>query len=133
MSWGSQWPSTPRDSRSAQTQRGTRPQQRSCRHMIGLTTDDITADGKRFKDAGVEFIEDPTDYDTVRAATFNDPEGNLLRRLYLCLGHAVELEELEKVAFRIVEGRSPDGVIVRRILDELDSSVLKTLPVRRDR
>ena len=51
--------------------------------MIGLTTDNITvtADGKRFKDAGVEFIEDPTDYDTVRAATFNDPEGNLLQLL----------------------------------------------------
>src|SRR5215467_10193239 len=28
------------------------------RHMIGLTTDDITADWKRLKDAGVEFIED---------------------------------------------------------------------------
>jgi len=51
--------------------------------MIGLTTDNITvtADGKRFKDAGVEFIEDPTDYDTVRAATFNVPEGNLLQLL----------------------------------------------------
>src|SRR5215510_2141027 len=67
--------------RARHAQRGTRPQQRSCRHVIGLTTDDITADGKRFKDAGVEFIEDPTDYDTVRAATFNDPEGNLLQLL----------------------------------------------------
>jgi len=36
--------------------------------MIGLTTDDITADGKRFKDAGVEFIEDPTDYAKREAA-----------------------------------------------------------------
>jgi len=51
------------------------------RHMIGLTTDDITADWKRLKDAGVEFIEDPTDYDTVRVATFKDPEGNLLQLL----------------------------------------------------
>jgi len=51
------------------------------RHMIGLTTDDITADWRRLKDAGVEFIEDPTDYDTVRVATFKDPEGNLLQLL----------------------------------------------------
>ena len=49
-----------------------------------------------------------------------------------CLGHAAELEELEKVAFWILEGRNPEGVIVRPILDELDSSVLQTLPVGRD-
>jgi len=28
--------------------------------MVGLTTNDITADWKRLKDAGVEFVEDPT-------------------------------------------------------------------------
>ena len=28
---------------------------------------------------GVEFVEDPTDYDTVSIATCRDPEGNLVR------------------------------------------------------
>ena len=32
----------------------------AARHMVGLTTNDITADWKRLKDAGVEFVEDPT-------------------------------------------------------------------------
>jgi predicted enzyme related to lactoylglutathione lyase len=51
------------------------------RHMVGLTSDDITADWKRLKDAGVEFVEDPKDYGSVWAATFKDPEGNLLQLL----------------------------------------------------
>ncbi len=51
------------------------------RHMVGLGTDDITADWKRLKDAGVEFIEDPKDYGTVSVATLKDPEGNLVQLL----------------------------------------------------
>jgi predicted enzyme related to lactoylglutathione lyase len=51
------------------------------RHMVGLASDDITADWRRLKDAGVEFIEDPKDYGNVRVATFRDPEGNLLQLL----------------------------------------------------
>jgi predicted enzyme related to lactoylglutathione lyase len=51
------------------------------RHMVGLTTDDITSDWKRLKDAGVEFVEDPTDYGNVRIATLKDPEGNLVQLL----------------------------------------------------
>jgi predicted enzyme related to lactoylglutathione lyase len=51
------------------------------RHMVGLTTDDITRDWERLKGAGVEFIEDPKDYGTVWVATFKDPEGNLLQLL----------------------------------------------------
>lgn len=51
------------------------------RHMVGLTTDDITADWKRLKDAGVEFVEDPKDYGTVWVATFRDPDGNTLQLL----------------------------------------------------
>src|SRR6266480_6039355 len=33
------------------------------RHMVGLLTDDVDSDSKRLKNAGVEFVEDPTDYD----------------------------------------------------------------------
>src|SRR5262247_299131 len=32
------------------------------RHMVGLSTDDVDADTKRLKAAGVEFVEEPTDY-----------------------------------------------------------------------
>ncbi|MGH7372812.1 MAG: VOC family protein [Candidatus Rokuibacteriota bacterium] len=51
------------------------------RHMVGLTTDDVTTDWKRLKSAGVEFVEDPTDYGTFRIATLKDPEGNLVQLL----------------------------------------------------
>ena len=51
------------------------------RHMVGLATDDVAADWKRLKDAGVEFVEDPTDYDRLRIATLEDPEGNLIQLL----------------------------------------------------
>ena len=51
------------------------------RHMIGLSTDDVDADWKRLKSAGVEFVEDPTDYGRFRIATLKDPEGNLLQLL----------------------------------------------------
>jgi predicted enzyme related to lactoylglutathione lyase len=49
--------------------------------MIGLATDDLVADWTRLKAAGVEFVEDPTDYDTVSIATLKDPEGNLVQLL----------------------------------------------------
>lgn len=51
------------------------------RHMVGLATDDLTADWKRLKAAGVEFVEDPTDYGPLRIATLKDPDGNLLQLL----------------------------------------------------
>jgi predicted enzyme related to lactoylglutathione lyase len=51
------------------------------RHMVGLATDDVDTDWKRLKAAGVEFVEDPTDYGTLRIATLKDPEGNLLQLL----------------------------------------------------
>ena len=51
------------------------------RHMIGLPTDDLVADWTRLKAAGVEFVEDPTDYDTVSIATMKDPGGNLIQLL----------------------------------------------------
>jgi len=51
------------------------------RHMVGLATDDVTADWKRLKAAGVEFVEDPTDYGNLRIATLKDPEGNLVQLL----------------------------------------------------
>jgi predicted enzyme related to lactoylglutathione lyase len=51
------------------------------RHMVGLATDDLAADWKRLKGAGVEFVEEPTEYGTLRIATLKDPEGNLLQLL----------------------------------------------------
>ena len=51
------------------------------RHMVGLGTDDVDADWKRLKAAGVEFVENPTDYGALRIATLRDPEGNLLQLL----------------------------------------------------
>jgi predicted enzyme related to lactoylglutathione lyase len=51
------------------------------RHMVGLITDDVDADWKRLKGAGVEFVENPTDYDQLRIATLKDPEGNLIQLL----------------------------------------------------
>ncbi len=51
------------------------------RHMVGLGTDDVTADWKRLTQAGVEFVESPTDYGTLRIATLKDPEGNLIQLL----------------------------------------------------
>ena len=49
------------------------------RHMIGLASDDIEADWQRLKSAGVEFIQDPTDYGDILVATLKDPEGNLVQ------------------------------------------------------
>ena len=50
------------------------------RHMVGLETDDLTADWQRLKQAGVEFIEDPTEYGgEMSIATLKDPEGNLVQ------------------------------------------------------
>ena len=50
------------------------------RHMIGLESDDLAADYQRLKEAGVEFIEDPTEYgDDMSIATLKDPEGNLVQ------------------------------------------------------
>ena len=51
------------------------------RHMVGLATDGVTADWKRSKNARVEFVEDPTDYGTLRIATLKDPEGNPVQLL----------------------------------------------------
>jgi len=49
------------------------------RHMVGLASDDLAADWKRLKEAGVEFIEDPTEYGDLSIATLKDPEGNLIQ------------------------------------------------------
>ncbi len=51
------------------------------RHMVALWTDDVRTDWNRLRSAGVEFVEDPTDYPTVRVATLKDPEGNLVQLL----------------------------------------------------
>jgi predicted enzyme related to lactoylglutathione lyase len=50
------------------------------RHMVGFASDDLQADWKRLKEAGVEFIEDPTQYeDGMWIATLKDPDGNLVQ------------------------------------------------------
>jgi predicted enzyme related to lactoylglutathione lyase len=49
------------------------------RHMVGLDSDDLDADFRRLQEAGVEFIEKPTDYDGLRIATLKDPEGNVIQ------------------------------------------------------
>ena len=50
------------------------------RHMVAFLSDDLPADWKRLKDAGVEFIQDPTDYgDGMSIATLKDPEGNYVQ------------------------------------------------------
>ena len=50
------------------------------RHMVGLMTDDVRAEYQRLKEKGVEFIEEPTDYDgQITIATLKDPEGNLVQ------------------------------------------------------
>jgi predicted enzyme related to lactoylglutathione lyase len=49
------------------------------RHMVGLESDDVDADFERLTAAGVEFIEQPTDYGGLRIATLRDPEGNVVQ------------------------------------------------------
>jgi predicted enzyme related to lactoylglutathione lyase len=49
------------------------------RHMVAFMSDDLTADWKRLKEAGVEFVEDPKDYGDIWIATLKDPEGNLVQ------------------------------------------------------
>ena len=50
------------------------------RHMVGFASDDVMADWKRLKEAGVEFVEDPTDYgEGMMLMTLKDPEGNLVQ------------------------------------------------------
>ena len=51
------------------------------RHMVVLASDNLDADFERLNGSGVQFIESPTDYGTVRIATLEDPEGNLLQLL----------------------------------------------------
>jgi predicted enzyme related to lactoylglutathione lyase len=51
------------------------------RHMVGLGTDDVDTEWKRLTTAGVEFVENPTDYGQLRIATLKDPEGNLVQLL----------------------------------------------------
>lgn len=58
----------------------------AARHMIGLLTDDVAADYKRLKSAGVEFIEAPTDYGNLEMATLQDPDGNLVQVMQLKRG-----------------------------------------------
>lgn len=54
--------------------------QEPARHMVGLASDDLMADWKRLREAGVEFVEEPTDYGgDILLATLKDPEGNLVQ------------------------------------------------------
>ena len=55
------------------------PNSDPARHLVSLASDDVKADWTRLKQAGVEFIEDPTDYENLSVATLKDPEGNLVQ------------------------------------------------------
>ena len=49
------------------------------RHMVALSTDDLRDQHERLTALGVEFIEPPTDYETMLLATLKDPEGNIIQ------------------------------------------------------
>jgi len=49
------------------------------RHMVALDSNDIYADVKRLKAAGVEFVQEPSANDELLLATLKDPEGNLVQ------------------------------------------------------
>ncbi len=51
------------------------------RHIVVLASDNLDADFERLMGSGVDFVEQPTDYGTVRIATLRDPEGNLIQLL----------------------------------------------------
>ena len=53
------------------------------RHMVGLDSDDVDGDYDRLREAGVEFIDAPTNYGELRIATLKDPEGNLVQLLQM--------------------------------------------------
>ncbi|MEA2575540.1 MAG: hypothetical protein QOH93_2838 [Chloroflexia bacterium] len=53
------------------------------RHMVAFATDDLVADVQRLKEAGVEFVEGPTDYGDMSIATLKDPEGNLVQLYHM--------------------------------------------------
>ena len=57
------------------------PNRDPARHIVGLGTDDVDSDWRRLTEAGVEFVERPTDYGQLRIATLKDPEGNLVQLL----------------------------------------------------
>ena len=49
------------------------------RTMVGIGCQDIHAEWQRLQGAGVEFVENPTQYDDLWIATLKDPEGNLVQ------------------------------------------------------
>src|SRR5262249_60001889 len=49
------------------------------RHMVALETDDVDAEWKRLRAAGVEVIEDPTDSGQLRIATLREPQRYLVQ------------------------------------------------------
>ncbi len=72
----SDWPTLGLGTHSEVHGRNTDP----ARHMVGFESDNLNADWQRLKEAGVEFIEDPTDYgEGMSIATLRDPEGNLVQ------------------------------------------------------
>jgi predicted enzyme related to lactoylglutathione lyase len=49
------------------------------RHMVAFSTNDLKGEHERLTALGVEFIEPPTDYQTMLLATIKDPEGNIIQ------------------------------------------------------
>src|SRR3712207_4676743 len=52
------------------------------RHIVAFASNDLAGDVQRLKSAGVEFVEEPTDYGEMSIATMKDPEGNLVQLYY---------------------------------------------------
>jgi predicted enzyme related to lactoylglutathione lyase len=52
-------------------------------YMVGLESDDVDSDFQRLTAAGVESIEQPTDYGWLRIVTLKDPEGNIVQMFQL--------------------------------------------------
>jgi predicted enzyme related to lactoylglutathione lyase len=51
------------------------------RHMVGFVVDDVQAEYNRLKSEGVEFVDEPTNFDGATVATMKDPEGNYVQLL----------------------------------------------------
>ena len=49
------------------------------RHMVSLRSNDVRGDYARLKGAGVEFVDEPTDFGPVTVPTCKDPEGNYVQ------------------------------------------------------
>lgn len=86
------------------------------RHMVGLATDDIQADWKRLKAAGVKFVEDPKDYGNLWIATLVDPDGNYVQLFQMAQTAGGKGEALAKQ----IEAKAKDAAVTLSKLSDAD-------------